>query len=231
MKKFLLLTKLFIIAIASGTLLFSCQKTGNEKVQKRAFKANASTWYRVAPLPEENLSTITIGQNNYTTFTYVPGGGQGNATHMGNVRTYFNQLAYTSNINVPIPAPAGSLVAPVVDVINYPVIGFPLPLIQAGDFAGLVTITNTLNIPQQSNGKIVSSFFYNDKGDAVFISNSTASVIMNISPNRNEFSGKALIVGGRGKFANATGEVDFKGSFNPNNPNEADYGVDGWISY
>ena len=208
-------------------VLASCQK--EKAVVKKPFKANTSTWYRIAPLPQEFQSLVTVGENSYTTFG--PGGGQGNATHMGNVKTYFNQLAYTSNLNVPIPVPVGSLVAPVADVINYPVLGFPLPLIQTGDFAGLVAITNTLSIPQQANGKIVSSFFYNDNGDAVFISNSTASVISNVSPNRNEFSGKALIVGGRGKFTNATGEVDFTGAFNPNNPNEAEYGVDGWIIY
>lgn len=227
------MTKRFTAFGATSCLFFllvlfaSCEK--EKDIKKKPFKANASTWYRIAPI--ENPTQVTVNEATYTTFAHVPGGGEGNATHMGNVKTYYNQLAYTANINVPIPQPAGSLVAPVIDVINYPVFGAPLPLIQAGDFAGLVSINNTLNIPQQVHGKIVSSFFYNNKGDAVFISNSTASVITPVSATRADFSGKAYIVGGRGRFANAIGEVDFKGSFNPSNPNEATYGVDGWISY
>jgi len=211
-------------------IFFTACTKEKPSTRKLPFKANASTWYRVAPIEP---AAITINGANYFTFAYVPGGGEGNATHMGNVKTYFNQLAYTSSFPPPPtpPSPEGSIVAAVVDVIKYPVFGAPLPLIQAGDFSGLSTIITSLTIPQQSNGKVVSSFFYNDKGDAVFISNSTASVITNVSPTRNEFSGKALIVGGRGKFTNAIGEVDFQGAFNPANPNEADYGVDGWISY
>jgi len=223
MKKAMLFCKPLFVCLAFTFLLASCER--EKEIKKRPFKANTTTWYRVSPTAP---APVTIGGVNYTTFAYVPGGGEGNATHMGNVKTWFNQLAFTAS---ELPIPAGSLVAPVVDVINYPVLGAPLPLIQAGDFAGLAAINTKLNIPQQVYGKVVSSFFYNDKGDAVFISNSTVSFITPVSATRNEFSGKALIVGGRGKFSKAVGEVDFKGSFNPNNPNEADYGVDGWISY
>jgi hypothetical protein len=192
------------------------------------FKASMSTWYRISPTAP---SPVSVNGMNYTTFAYVPGGGEGNATHMGSVKTYYNQLAYTSDITAPVPAPVGSINAAAVDVINYPVILPFLPFIQPGEFASLSAISASLNIPQQINGKIITSLLFNSKGDAVFISNSTPSVITPVNPNRNEFSGKALIVGGRGKFANASGEVDFKGFFNPNNPNEADYSMDGWISY
>lgn len=216
-----------ILSFALVLFLTSCSK--EKAASKRVtFIANASTWYRIAP-----TDPAPISGTNYFTFAYVPGGGQGNATHMGNVKTYFNQLAYASVFPPPPtpPSPEGSLVASVIDVINYPIFGAPLPLIQEGDFDGLAAIHASLNIPPQVNGKVVSSFFYNDKGDAVFISNATASVITAISETRNEFSGKALIVSGRGKFAGAIGEVDFSGSFNPGNPNEADYRVEGWISY
>jgi hypothetical protein len=228
MKKSLLFSTWLFSAFAVSFLFLSFKNVDTGKKQQRAFKANADTWYRISPTVP---SPINVEGSSYLTFAYVPGGGEGNATHMGKVKTYFNQLAYTSNLNVQVPAPEGSITASVADVINYPVLNLPLPFIQNGDFDGLVFIMNNLNIPASINGKLVSSFFYNEKGDAVFISNSSASIIVNVSPTRNEFSGKALIVGGRGKFANAAGEVDFKGSFNPANPNEADYEVDGWISY
>jgi hypothetical protein len=225
-----------------STLLFSCSKqmdenfnakpngelvnASNESHQTiRPFKASTSTWYRISPIAP---TPVEIGGIVYTLFAQVPGGGQGNATHMGNIKTWFNQLAFSAS---ELPVPAGSLVASVVDVIYYQVVGAPLPLIQAGDFDGLAAANVLLNIPAEVNGRMVSSLFYNDKGDAVFLSNSTVSTITGGSPSRNEFGGKALIVGGRGKFLHASGEVDFSGYFNPGDPNDAAYGVDGWISY
>jgi hypothetical protein len=224
------------------TLLFSCSKQMDENFNGkqngeqasasnqshqtvRPFKATTSTWYRISPVAPV---PVEIGGIVYTLFAHVPGGGQGNATHMGNINTWFNQLAFSAS---ELPVPAGSLVASVVDVLNYPVLGAPLPLIQAGDFAGLAAANVLLNIPAAVNGRMVSSLFYNDKGDAVFLSNSTVSTITGGSATRSEFGGKALIVGGRGKFLHASGEVDFTGYFNPGNPNDAAYGVDGWISY
>lgn len=223
MKKLSTLTLLAAV-ITSSILFISCNK--DHDIKKRAFKASTKTWYRIAPT--QTPTPVVIDNTTYTTFANVPGGGYGNATHMGNVKTYFNQLAFTAS---ELPIPAGSLVAPVVDVINYPILGAPLPLIQAGDFAGLSSINSKLHIPQSVHGKTVSSIFYNEKGDAVFISNSSVSTITPVSPTKNEFGGKALIVGGRGKFSTAYGEVDFSGWFNPNNPNEAEYNVEGWICY
>jgi len=191
----------------------------------RPFKANTSTWYRISPITP---TPVDIGGVVYTLFAHVPGGGEGNATHMGNIKTWFNQLAFSASEH---PVPAGSLVASVVDAIHYPVLGAPLPLIQAGDFDGLAAANLLLNIPAEVNGRMVSSLFYTDKGDAVFLSNSTVSTISGGSATRNEFGGKALIVGGRGKFLHASGEVNFTGYFNPGNPNDAAYAVDGWISY
>jgi hypothetical protein len=217
-------------AIRLVTLLISCSLVvssckHDHDIQKRPFKASTKTWYRISPTTP---AMVNVGGINYTTFAHVPGGGTGNATHLGNIKTWFNQLVFTS---YEAPIPEGSLVASVVDVITYPVTGAPLPLIQAGDFSGLANINSTLLVPEQVLGKVVSSFFYNDKGDAVFLSNSSVSYIIPVSATRNEFNGKALIVGGRGKFSHATGEVDFEGYFNPNNPEDAEYGVDGWIAY
>ena len=179
------------------TLLFSCSKQfdADSRQQEialqsnpsnashqttRPFKVSTSTWYRISPVPP---TSVEIGGITYTAFANVPGGGHGNATHMGNVDTWFNQLAFSAS---ELPIPAGSLVAPVVDVINYPVLGAPLPLIQAGEFAGLAKAIVALNIPADVNGKIVTSVFYNKKGDAVFLSNSTVSAIRPGSATTNE---------------------------------------------
>jgi hypothetical protein len=229
MKKSLPLAGWFVFAMLISLLFSACKKQESEKNSRQAFKAKTTTWYRVSPVATP--TTFTIGEKLFFMFAHVPGGGEGSATHLGKVKTYFNQLAYTSILNTPVPVPEGSVTAAVVDVINYPVLGAPLPLIQPGDFSGLAAINNQLKIPQSIGGKLVSSFFYNEKGDAVFISNSSASVITPISSTRNEFTGKALIVGGRGKFVNAYGAVDFAGWFNPADPNDAEYSVDGWISY
>lgn len=70
------------------------------------------------------------------------------------------------------------------------------------------------------------------RGDAVFTSaiNGVGSTFP-LSETRVGFTGKASIVGGRGKFVSAVGELDFSGSFSLVNPNDAAYNADGWISY
>src|SRR3712207_2151666 len=161
MKNLLLPAKWFGFVLLFSFSLLSCKKQETEKVQRRAFKAQTATWYRISPTVP---SSTTVGESLYFTFAHVPGGGEGTATHMGKIKTYFNQLAYTSNLNVPVPSPEGSLPAAAVDVINYSILNLPLPFIQSGDFSGLVAINNALNIPKSISGRIVSSFLYNDKG-------------------------------------------------------------------
>jgi hypothetical protein len=51
------------------------------------------------------------------------------------------------------------------------------------------------------------------------------------SATRFNFSGRLAVVGGRGKFANATGEMDFTGFFNPQNPNDAGFSVSGLLEF
>ncbi len=45
------------------------------------------------------------------------------------------------------------------------------------------------------------------------------------------FKGKGVILGGRGRFDGSRGEFDFHGQFNVINPNDAEYHLEGWISY
>ena len=147
------------------------------------------------------------------------------------VKTYFNQLAYNTS-GSPSEPPLGSVGAALTEVPGYPVIGGPLPLIQAGDFNALMSAISSLNILAVVHQKIVNQVLYNNKGDAIFISAITGTgSTFPISEIKVGFNGKALITSGRGKFRHAVGEVDFNGYFNIADANDAEYNAKGWISY
>jgi len=147
-------TQIFIIVALAAILFVSCKKENTYCNIKRPFKAKIDTWYRVSPTEPK---TIVVNDTPYIGFAYFPGGGTGNVTHMGQCFNYFNQLVYASAVNAP---PAGSIAAPVIDAINYPVTGGPLPLIQAGDFTALANANNDLHIPTEVQGAVVNSVFY-----------------------------------------------------------------------
>jgi hypothetical protein len=208
-------------------VFISYTKEDLQKQSRKPFKANIDTRCRVSPLAVP--TPVTVNGNSYIGFAHFPGGGNGNATHMGNVTNWFNQLAYTTPPNT---NPEGSANAPVAAIPSYPVFGAPLPLIQTGDFVSLPSIISSLSIPGSIGGNIINSVIYNDKGDAVFTSSITGSGgTFPISEIKVGFNGKALIVGGRGKFANASGEIDFNGYFNVVDANDAEYNADGWINF
>lgn len=52
-----------------------------------------------------------------------------------------------------------------------------------------------------------------------------------VSPTVVGFNGKAVIIGGSGKFKRAVGEIDYDGTFDVANANSATYHAKGWISY
>ncbi len=213
----------FVSILFAGLLLFSCEKND---LHKRSFVANTKTFYRVSPttpVPVDVNGTTFVG------FAYFPGSGNGNATHLGNCAVYFNQLVYGTASDAP---PAGSVAAPVSDVPAYFITGAPLPLIQEGEFSNLAAAVSSLNIPAEVYGKIINAVFDNGKGDAVFTSGVTGSGgTFPISATVVGFNGKALIVGGRGKFEHAVGVIDFDGYFNIADANDAEYNAKGWISY
>jgi hypothetical protein len=189
------------------------------------FKMNARTWYRVSPTNPAPVPGLT-GQ---LSFANIPGGGAGNASHMGSVGTWFNQLAYSPDGQNP---PAGTIAASVVSAVSYPVFpGASLPLIQTNDFAPLATIVAWLQVPATVNGHTVWSVVYNGKGDALFLSTTTPSTAVVESATRTSFGGEGIFVGGRGRFENATGTYQFSGFFNPQDANEAGYSIDGILSY
>ncbi len=204
-------------------LFFSCEKT---KLHKKSFEAKTKTFYRIsptAPIP------VDVNGASFVGFAFFPGSGSGNATHLGNCAVYFNQLTYGTASDAP---PAGSVAAPVADVPGYFITGAPLPLIQQGDFNPLAAAVASLQVPSQVYGKIINSVFENGKGDAIFISAITGSGgTFPISQILVGFNGKALIVGGRGKFAHGVGEIDYDGYFNVADANDAEYNAKGWISY
>ncbi len=180
----------------------------------KQFRMSAKTWYRVdhtepAPLPEISGAI---------SFAHLPGAGSGTALNMGNIGTWFNQLAYSPTGQAPW---AGTVAVPLVEASNYPPEGL----------RSLATITNWLQIPSAVAGNIVWSVVYNGAGDAVFLSMTSPSTSVVESGTRISFSGDGIFVGGRGKFENASGTYHFSGYLNPADPNDGAYTIDGDISY
>lgn len=215
--------EIILLFTLSAYLFSSCNKAD---LHKKPFEAQTKTFYRVSPttpVPVDVNGTIFVGS------AFFPGSGTGHATHMGSCTFYFNQLVYGTASDAP---PAGSIAAPIADVPYYPVTGAPLPLIQAGDFTNLASAIFSLNIPSQLYDKIINGVFNNGKGDAIFISAITGSgSTLPISATLVGFNGKAIIVGGRGKFLHAVGEIDYNGYFNVTDANDAEYNAKGWIDY
>lgn len=201
-------------------------KQESERLVRRPFKMTSDTWYRISPTAPAPVASIP-GQ---ISFANVPGGGTGNATHMGGVTVWFNQLAYSPDGLNP---PSGTVSAPVVHAISYPILfpGAPLPLIQPGDFPALALANSWLQLPESVNGYIVNTVIYNENGDAVFLAHTTPSQATIVSAQRVNFSGEGMFVGGRGKFSEASGTYRFNGYFNLQNPNDAGYEIDGSIAY
>jgi hypothetical protein len=224
----LLVSVIFILAACKKENV--SETTLNEQalrgVTTTPFKMNAKTWYRISPTAPAPVQ----GMEGQLSFANVPGGGAGNASHMGAIGTYFNQLAYSPNGQNP---PAGTIAAPVVSAVSYPVLfpGAPLPLIQPNDFAGLNIIVSWLQVPATVNGHTVWSILYNGKGDALFLSTTSQSTTVIESPTKINFSGDGIFVGGRGRFENASGTYQFSGFFNPQDANEAGYSIDGTLTY
>jgi hypothetical protein len=194
----------------------------------RAFKATTKTRYRISPVLGPEIP-VTIDGVSYEGTIYFPGDGVGNATHMGSVTTYFNQLAYFPVGSPQGTPPSGSISAPLTAVPGYFVYVQPPPPI---DFSRLASLITSLPIPMEVDGHIVNSMFVNDKNEAVFTTSLQGQgFIRPESPTRIVFGGKGRFLGGTGRFAGATGEFDFLGYFNPQDQDDAEYTADGWIKY
>ena len=232
--------KQFFKGIAGATvillMLASCQKEqlpedveaarGKCKPVVRPFKATTKTVYRVAPSLSGPIP-VTVNGTNYLGFLYFPGKGEGNATHMGKVKTYFNQLAYwpLGTTDPSAAPPSGSIPTPVTEIPGYFLLPPPI------DFSDLSALINKLPIPATIKGYPVNSMFVNEKDEAVFTTAAGNSFTRPESPTRVVFGGRGLFLGGTGKFAKASGEFDYIGYFNPQDPNDAAYSAEGWIKY
>ena len=121
---------------------------------KRAFKISYDTWFRVSPtIPPQPL---TINGQNYLGILCFPGGGTGQATHLGNSMMVFKQLAY---IQSPRQAILGSVAASLTQAPSYPA---------AGAFSEFIPYLFSLAIPEKLGDHSINSVLYNDKGDAFF---------------------------------------------------------------
>ncbi|MEJ5963450.1 hypothetical protein [Pedobacter immunditicola] len=215
------------VPLFAAVLFSACDKEENDdpvRVVDQPFTMTSATHPRISPIAPKPLE----GQPTMIAYANAAGSGTGTATEMGEIKNWFNQLVYSPTGANP---PTGSALAPIVEALNYPVLGAPLPLIQENDFDELREANTWIDIPVAVDGDIVNSVIYNDKGDAIFTSLTTDSKLTPASPTRVNFSAEGKFVGGRGKFANATGTYTHTGFFNPENFNEAGYNIEGKISY
>jgi hypothetical protein len=222
MRKIIMFGARILVFLFLVGFLQSCKKD----IEKKPFNLSTKTFYRVAPIAPE---PIIVNGLSYVSTGFFPGGGKGTASYLGEITIYFNQQIFSESAETP---PLGSIGAPITDIPFYPLLGGPLPLIQPGDFTELASIISLFHVPEAVHGKFVNEIVYNKKGDAIF----TAAIdgtgrTFPISATIVGFDGKALIVGGRGKFSNAIGEIDYEGRFSVVNPNDAVFTSTGWIHY
>lgn len=130
------------------------------------------------------------------------GTGNGNATHMGNVATYFNTHTLRS-------------AAGIVMVYDAPVnMFYAAPLQQ-------------YNVPTD-----VSVVHYDGKGNSIWFRATTEGLTSwHTAATHVAMEGKMVIVGGTGKFVGATGETNFHAEFNQLNLFDATMWQTGKIRY
>jgi hypothetical protein len=165
---------------------------------KRAYKDRFDTWFQFIPDVQNGWDP----QNPTPFLAWYPGGGSGNATHMGKANTYFNQY-------VPFNPPFFASVHAPVNLF------FSAELLSAG----LGSLDDD-----------VSSVVYDGKGNSVWF-HQTSNTTTPISATRIEFTGTSDIIGGAGRFTGASGKVTLQGFFNPTDPQDAGVGAEGWIKY
>ena len=199
-----------VLPLLFVTCISSCKKEGiksnggfdNLIVSKeegkqvtRPYKDDFDTYYQFIPDIANGWTPPNPGP------AWYPGGGEGNATHLGKVWTYYNQYASFG------PNGFGSSAAPV----N---MFFASQLSAAG-----ITVPND-----------VSTVVFDKKGNSVWFK-LVSNITVPVSAARINFSGVSDIIGGTGKFAGATGQVNLNGYFNPTDPDDAAVSSVGTITY
>lgn len=120
---------------------------------------------------------------------FYPGKGVGNSTHMGKSLTFINQLTQFG------PNGLETIAAPVTTIF--------------GDELAAIGLKN---IPLE-----VSSITTDGKGNSVWFKSISNQVVFNATGTRADFKAVVEIIGGTGKFENASGSGDVVGFFNPSN--------------
>jgi len=224
MRKLHLSIKIMSIAFTSVFLLSSCKH--DQPVIKQHIKVSITTWYRVSPTAQ---TPVVVNGVTYVSLSNLVVGGDGTASALGNIKSYANTLAYGTDVEAP---PAGAIGAPVNEIPGYPILGAPLPLIQTGDFDAVPAIVAEFNIPANVQGNVVNLVLYNNKGDALFLSNIPGTGTSTpISATVGGYTNETLIVGGAGKFIHAIGKLDNTGQFSFIAPYDGQDNYEGWISY
>lgn len=197
-----------VLPVLAAIIISSCQKditrqdnVAGEKVESaannepvtRAYRDSFDTWFQFVPDIQGGWTPPNPAP------AWYPGGGNGNATHMGNASTYFNQYASLG------PTGLTTSHAPVTMFFATPLAAF--------------------NVPAN-----VGSIVFDSKGNSVWFSSAGTQAVP-AGPTRVNFTGTNNIVGGTGKFTSATGQVTINGYFNPQNPQDASFWQNGWISY
>jgi len=224
MKKLHLPIKIISVIFAVVFLFTSCRH--DQPIIKQHFKVSITSWYRVSPAAP---SPVMVNGITYVSLANLVVGGDGTATAMGNIKSYANGLAYGTDVEAP---PVGSIGAPLNEILGYPILGGPLPLIQPGDFDGVPAILAEFNVPTNVLGNVIALVLYNDKGDALFLSNIPGTGTSTpISSTEGGYTNETLILGGAGKFVHATGELHNTGQFSFIAPYNGQDNYDGWIIY
>ena len=224
MRKLHLSAKIISIVFTVVFLFTSCKH--DKPIILQHFKLSITTWYRVSPTEP---SPVVVNGITYVRLANLVVGGDGTAAAMGSFKSYANTLAYGTSVEAP---PIGSIGAPVNEIPGYPILGAPLPLIQTGNFDGVPAVISEFNVPTSVQGNVINLVLFNNKGDALFLSNipgtgtSTA-----ISSTVGGYSNETLILGGAGKFIHATGKLDNTGQFSFIAPYDGQDNYEGWISF
>ncbi len=224
MKKLHLSIKIISVIFIVVFLFTSCKH--DQPILKQHFKLSITTWYRVSPTAP---APVVVNGITYVNLANLVVGGDGNAAAMGNIKSYANTLAYGTDVKAPA---VGSIGAPVNEIPGYPILGAPLPLIQPGDFDGVPAILTEFKVPTQILGNVISLVLFNNKGDALFLSNIPGTGTSTpISSTVGGYTNKTLILGGAGKFIHATGKLDNTGQFSFIAPYDGQDNYEGWIIY